>query len=163
MKRFHVPLRAWAAPPRERFRPLRPGSRCRQGRVKLIQRRAQCGLRRAHDAGTPPVIRPSSQMACPEHTARPEELGSGLTKKTVLNFFWREKGSARMWLLAAALLVFAAALNGLRGGFEEWLASTGMFTPWAVPILARGVPLIEGVTCALLVWPGWRLRSQPCT
>lgn len=63
-----------------------------------------------------------------------------------------------MWVVATAIMLLAAGAKVLRGGFEPWLGSTGMFPAWAIPAIARGTVALEALTGALLVWP--RLRRS---
>jgi len=63
-----------------------------------------------------------------------------------------------MWAVATAIMVLAAGAKVLRGGFEPWLASTGMFPAWAIPAVARAMIGLEVLTAILLVWP--RLRRS---
>jgi hypothetical protein len=64
-----------------------------------------------------------------------------------------------MWVVATVLMLVAAGAKTLLGGFEPWLASTGIFPVWSVSVVTRGTVALEALTGVLLIWPQCRRQG----
>lgn len=61
-----------------------------------------------------------------------------------------------MWVVLSAILAVSASAKVILGGFQEYLASTAMFSPKTIALVSSVTVLVEMVVAGLLIWPRCR-------